>query len=469
MFSSAYYIRSPLWAQEAMIAVREWTQLVLRENRRFDRVLSEILDTQWLDKEALQSLQEARLVAIVQHAVQNVRYYRDLFRREGWDAWDFRGKNDLKLLPIISKQDILADPGAFVAENLRRPRFRVSTSGTSGTPLAIYQDLEAIIWEHAFVRRHLVWAGLQRGQRRAWFRGDMVAPVQQREPPFWRLNRPVNMLMLSSYHLSAANAESYIRALEGFDPVVIQAYPSSISFLASSLENLSQHYKGRSLRGIVTSSETLTTHQKTVMESRFRCRVFDQYGSAEKVIMAGTCEAGTQHLELDYGFAEYLDCGDGSAELVGTGFYNRVMPLIRYRISDRIVLKSQAERCKCGRSMPIVERVVGRLDDYVITPDGRQVGRLDHVFKGVSNVVETQIIQSRVGEVTILVVPAEKFSQSDRARIIRNARERLGDDTQIDVQLAGSIPRGPNGKFRAVMCSLQSVNANADKPTNSGT
>ena len=119
--------------------------------------------------------------------------------------------------------------------------------------------------------------------------------------------------------------------------------------------------------------------------------------------------------------------------------------------------------------MPIVERVVGRLDDYVITPDGRQVGRLDHVFKGVSNVVETQIIQNRVGEITILVVPAEKFSQSDRVRIVRNARERLGDDTQIHVQLAGSIPRGPNGKFRAVVCSLQSVNTNAAKPTDSGT
>jgi phenylacetate-CoA ligase len=184
--------------------------------------------------------------------------------------------------------------------------------------------------------------------------------------------------------------------------------------------------------------------------------------------MAGTCEAGTQHLEVDYGFAEYLDCGDGSAELVGTGFYNRVMPLIRYRIGDRVVLKDQPERCACGRSMPIVERVEGRLDDYLITLDGRQV-RFAYAFKGVTNVVEAQIIQSKVGEITVVVVPAEKFSQLDRVKIIRNARERLGEDTQVDIQIVGGIPRGPNGKFRAVVCNLQSVNANAVKPTDSGT
>ncbi|MEX2162796.1 MAG: hypothetical protein WD823_00950 [Sulfuricaulis sp.] len=461
MFSSAFYVHSPLWAQQAMIAMRERIQRALRENRRFDCVLAEIQSTQWLDEQALKSLQDKRLIAIVRYAVRHVRYYRELFRREGWDPRDFRGAEDLRLLPVLTKQDIVANPSAFVAVSIGRPRFRVSTSGTTGTPLTLYQDQEAIIREHAFVWRHLLWAGLQRGQRRAWFRGDMIAPVQKTEPPFWRMNRPANMLMLSSYHLSEANAEGYIRALESFDPVVIQAYPSSISFLARAMEMLSRCYEGRSLKGIVTSSETLTTEQRTIVESKFRCRVFDQYGSTEKIVLIGTCEAGTRHMELDYGFGEYLDCDDGSCELVGTGFYNSVTPLIRYRIGDRIVLKNRSERCTCGRNMPIVERVEGRLDDYVITPDGRQVGRLDHIFKDVWNVVEAQIRQDRVGEVTILVVPAEKFGKPDQDRIIHNTRERLGADTRISVRSVESIQRGPNGKFRAVVCTLNSVSTNA--------
>ncbi len=313
MFNSAFYLRSPLWVQQTMIAMRERIQRALRENRRFDRVLAEIQSTQWLDEQALRSLQDNRLIAIVRYAVAHTRYYRELFHREGWDPHDFRGAVDLRLLPVLTKQDIIADPGTFFSDSAGRLRFRVSTSGTTGTPLTLYQDLESIIREHAFVWRHLLWAGLQHGQRRAWIRGDMIVPVQKSDPPFWRMNRPANMLMLSSYHLSEANAEGYIRALESFDPVVIQAYPSSISFLARAMETSSRHYEGRSLKGIVTSSETLTTQQSTIVESRFRCRVFDQYGSTEKVVMAGTCEAGTRHMEMDYGFGEYLDCGDGSA------------------------------------------------------------------------------------------------------------------------------------------------------------
>lgn len=88
----------------------------------------------------------------------------------------------------------------------RSVRFRVRTSGTTGTPLTTFQDRRVIAAENAFLWRQLQWAGFSKGQRCVWLRGDMIIPYEQITPPFWRTNRAENMLMISSYHLSEKNA-----------------------------------------------------------------------------------------------------------------------------------------------------------------------------------------------------------------------------------------------------------------------
>ncbi|MCL4748465.1 MAG: phenylacetate--CoA ligase family protein, partial [Burkholderiaceae bacterium] len=98
--------------------------------------------------------------------------------------------------------------------------------------------------------RQLEWAGLRRGDRRAWLRGDLVVPADAAGPPFWRMNHAENMLMLSSYHLAESNVPAYIAAMERFDPIVIQAYPSSIAFLAKWLDAAGRTYGGTALKGI---------------------------------------------------------------------------------------------------------------------------------------------------------------------------------------------------------------------------
>ena len=115
----------------------------------------------------------------------------------------------------------------------RSVRFRVRTSGTTGTPLTTFQDRRVIAAENAFLWRQLQWAGFSKGQRCVWLRGDMIIPYEQITPPFWRTNRAENMLMISSYHLSEKNAPHYVIAIETFNPTLIQAYPSSVAYLAT--------------------------------------------------------------------------------------------------------------------------------------------------------------------------------------------------------------------------------------------
>jgi phenylacetate-CoA ligase len=285
-------------------------------------------------------------------------------------------------------------------------------------------------------------------------RSDMIVPTAQRRPPYWRVNRAENMLMLSSFHLSESAALAYLDSLAKFDPVVIQAYPSSIGFLATWMLSAGFRYRGSSLRGIVTSSETLSDAQRREIEGAFGCRVFDWYGLNERVAAIGTCERGRYHLMADYSYVEFLPADDGTFELVGTGFNNAAMPLIRYRTGDFVRMASARQRCACGRSFPVIEQIMGRVDEAVRLPDGRFIGRLTHVFEGLDGILEAQIRQDRLDELMILIVPCAGFGERTKEKLLGKLRFRLGEDVAFQIRLVDAIPRSANGKFKGVVCNV---------------
>jgi phenylacetate-CoA ligase len=451
VFNSKIYVNSPIWAQELLIAVRGFVRGSLRERGRFDRVLRDLVRTERLSRQELLELQQRRTVAITRHAVNNVPYYRELFRRYGMDPEDVRSIKDLQHIPFLTKADVLREQSDLIAKNIRGPKLAIKTSGSTGTPLTILQNLDAVTRENAFIWRQLLWTGFKRGERRVWLRGDMIVPIDQRDPPYWRFDRTSNMLMMSSYHISDTNFQHYIRALESFDPVLIQAYPSAIALLASFLDSRGKEYEGRSLRAVVTSSETLRPDQRAVVERRLGCRIFDHYGAAERVALICTCEYGNHHLMVDYSYVELIETDDGSVEIVGTGFNNWLMPFLRYRTGDLVVMANDACACLCERHFPLVEQVEGRRDDYIMTADGRKITRLGHVFTGLNNIVEAQLVQDQVGEVCVYVVPKEHFSDTDKAEIRDKVSQRLGSEIRTTIQLVPKIVRGRNGKFRTVV------------------
>lgn len=453
MFTSTIYRASPPWIQSQLVSVWGWTRTALREGARFREIEREIDRTQWYSREQIASMQLERVKAVLRHAATNVPYYRDAFARGGINVEDVRTLQDVSRLPFLEKTTLKTTPERLVAENIKGKRLQVTTSGSTGTPLVLTQNLDAVNRENAFIWRQLTWAGYRRGEPRAWLRGDMIVPADCRKPPFWRMNAGERMLMLSSYHLSMNTAPSYVSVLEKYDPVLIQAYPSAMAFLARYLQAKNQHYRGR-LRSIVMTSETLLAEDIRVIEERFRCKVFEQYGSAERVTMIQTCEHGSRHVDSDYGYTEFIPMDDGRYEIVGTGFNNALMPLIRYRSGDSVELFDDDRECPCGRKLPIVKKLHGRLDDYIKTPDGRRIARLGFVFQGVAHIGEAQVVQNQIDTIVLRVVPAGELNESDRRQLIANARARLGSDIQIQIETVAAIERTRNGKLRTVVCNV---------------
>jgi len=362
------------------------------------------------------------------------------------------------LRPVPPAAALLTKPGLrrHPARHLRprRPgsllRTTIRTSGTSGSPLTIVQSLGAVIREQAFVYRQLRWIGWRPGGRRAWIRGDIVCDAQPPDGRYWCRDWVGNVLMLSSYHLSGSTMGGYVAALEAFDPVVIQAYPSSIGALANWLKACGRRYRGRALRGVMTSSETLEPAVRGAIADAFGVNVFDWYGQAERVAAIGTCELGRYHVLTDYGGVELRRGPDGRSEIIGTTLNNPAMPLSRYCTGD-FVVASQPLACPCGRIYPVVDAVVGRQETILTLPDGRMVARLDRVFQGFDGrLVEGQVRYHGRGRFTLQIVAGAGWTTHDETALSNAFLLRVPG---VDVAIAHveAVARGPNGKFAFIV------------------
>lgn len=455
MYSSALYKASPIPLQSALLSGRSWLRRRMREGRRFESMLSEALYTQWLSATELEEYQRQHLSALMEHARATVAFYRGHPADYVQFRLDAPRSQWLAGVPTLTKEDVRSAGDALRSSVRRWPLFKGSTSGSTGTPLAMVQDLYAITRENAFLARQLQWAGWNPGERRAWIRGDAITPVEQDAPPFWRTNSAEQMLMLSSFHLSESHCAAYVDAMAAFGPTVVQAYPSSIAFIAAWLDVQGREYPGPPLKGIVTSSEAISPDQVTCIERRFGCRVFDWYGQFERVAAIGTCEQGNRHLISDYSFVELQPSDDDPQqhEIIGTGFNNFSMPLIRYRTGDHVRLPAHGSAaCACGRSFPVVERIVGREDDLLELPGKRVVSRgLGYIIKDVPGIIASQIRQSRAGDIRILVVSGHEFDAATRHKILQRARDRLGHDVALSIERVDEIERGRNGKYAFIV------------------
>jgi phenylacetate-CoA ligase len=259
-------------------------------------------------------------------------------------------------------------------------------------------------------------------------------PASQTRPPFWRWDTGEKRLLCSSYHLSTENLPAYAEAFEKYRPDFIHGYPSSLCLL-----------DGYRPKAVFTASETLLDFQRQAIERAFGAKVFNWYGNTEMTCNIVECAAGNLHYRLDYGVLELLD--DGT--MIGTGLNNRAMPLIRYRVGDRATAK--AGTCSCGCAFPMIERIDGRVEDYIRTPDGRFVGRLDHLFKDAKHIREAQIVQTRLDEVLLRIVKENGF---DEKPVLSEARQRLGDAMRVRFEYVNAIERTAAGKFRFIVSQL---------------
>lgn len=454
------YGHLPIALQDAVVT--RYGRRILKERfgPEYRRLSAFLEDSERFSREEQRAYQEERLAALVAHAYRTVPYYRDVMDSLKLRPSDVAALEDLPKLPILSRDDVIAQRGRLVSDRAnRRALRRATTSGTTGSPLAVYWDERVSVMNNACHQRTRRWAGFAFGRRYATLMGRVVVPLKQKGPPFWRLNASWNQLLLSPVHLNAENLPHYVGALRETGVEALEAYPSSAYVLARYLESIGETLP---LDVVFTSAEPLLDFEREIVETRFQCRVFDAYSQTERVMYCSECEKHVaHHVFQEYGVLELVDLEGHPVErgamghVVATGLHNYSMPLIRYAVGDTAAL-SLREECECGRTLPLLDGVSTKAEDIVVTPDGRMISPsvLTHVFKWVDAAAKSQILQHRPDELLIKLVRRPDYRDEHEAAIRRGLAGRIGSEVRIRFEYVDDIPLSGRGKFRRIISTV---------------
>lgn len=432
-----------------MTIIRDLYRHTLRRGPNFRRFLSDFEATEALSTSALQDDQNERLRAIVRLAYDSVPYYRHVFEERKLTPADIRTGEDLQKLPILDKAVVRNHLADLCNTKFRGAKITAHTGGTTGMPGVFLRDLRSINAENAVLWQQYRWAGKSFRSRRATIRGAVIVPIETTRPPFWRHNVWARELLLSSFHLSEANLGFYVEAIRRFAPFDLYSEPANAYLLA---DYCMRHREHLSFGAVFLSSDMVLPYQKAAIEQVFGCRIFDWYGSAERVAGVAQCEHGAYHVLPHYAVLETPPVGDGLSEVVGTSLHNHVMPLLRYRVGD-LITPPTPSTCRCGRKYPAVAKLIGRDDDMICMPDGRTILLTpDHIFRGVENIREAQFVQHAPDRIEVRVVPEDPASPVDLQTILERTRHDVGGKPgYFTATVVNVIPRDRYRKYKFVV------------------
>lgn len=416
------------------------------------RYLREFERTQYLPADQLRTLQLARLRTLLEHAYRRCPFYRERFDTLGMVPSDIRSLADLQALPVLEKRDIQEQRDRMVAGDWpREDLISNQTGGSTGTPISFFLSRERKCSRAAATIRHNRWAG--------WDVGDKVAAVwgaPQDAPRNWRgrlsdalLER---RLFLDTGHLTEARMMEFHAALRRFRPKIMLAYARSAVMLARFL-------KARGLtpyqpHSIVTSAEVLEPAERLLLQEVFGCEVFNRYGCREVSVIASECsEHRGLHVMAEGLVVEVAHAGevspDGLGSILVTDLFNYAMPLIRYRIGDMGAW--EPGQCPCGRGLPRLRHVAGRVTDFLVGTDGRLVSGVflaTYLVAQRPSLGQVQILQDVPGQALFRIKRAAAFRDPDDLDYLQSAtRRHLGDDATIDWEFVDELPVEPSGKF----------------------
>lgn len=450
------YTRSPIWAQN-WACTRHGRKLQrLRYNAEFYELLAWLEQSQWWSRDQLREYQEARLRHLIRHAFESVPYYRRLMDDRGLGPNDIQTIDDLGKLPILTK-DIVRRNGDDMVSRAVRSRDTVSahTGGTTGTGLTFRRSLSALHFQWAVWWRHRSRFGIELYQPHANFSGHSVVPLGQHSPPFWRENRAMKQTYVSLYHMTQANMPAYVDMLERRTFKYYSGFPSGLFLLADYLRTI-DHKLARPPDLIITGAESLLPFQIEAFNEWIGAPVTEQYGLAEGCANISQCEQGNFHVDMEFAIVEPKPVGVAEegrlCKVIGTSLHNYATPFIRYDTGD--IATFSDESCPCGRKGDVVKYIDGRVESYLITPEGRRVGRMGNCFKDLINIRECQLVQHNPRELLVKVVKESGYTDADERHLITALRSRLGESLDLQIHYVERIPRTKSGKFRAVVSTI---------------
>jgi phenylacetate-CoA ligase len=400
--------------------------------------LRRLLRHQKLSSEALDRLQNTKLRILIRHAYQNVPYYHSLFRSAGLSPEDIRSTEDLKYLPITTKEDLkAAGLERIIAKGISPSSCRrMNTSGSLGKPFAVYLTPDEVRSRRSLEFRSLLSIGFHPQDRLSVLGPEHLHPIRFHQRLGFYRSENISVFL---------PIEMQVRQLEKMRPTIFWAYPTLLrALLHHTGDHLSKIIQPRIL---ITSAEPLDEITKERVHAVWEIERFDLYGAVEVGRIATECASHEGlHVNADHLILECMDgdrlAGPGNPGMVLVTTLNALaMPFIRYRLGDISTLIGR--KCSCRSSFPLIGPVQGREDDLIQLPSGKILSSfgLQFILRPYNRIRQFRFIQKNPKHLLLQLelqeIPQKNFISKIRADLL----EYLKEPIQVEIQIVNFIQK----------------------------
>ncbi|HEY7643626.1 MAG TPA: hypothetical protein VH858_01180 [Hyphomicrobiales bacterium] len=410
-------------------------------------------ETQYLPPDRMRAYQQRLLASLLRHARAETAFYPDrlarIFRAGDeidWDRWQD--------IPILTRHEAQENFEALSARSLppaAGAAIEDTSSGSTGRPLrhltTDLQYLGAACCSERFFRWHGLRPEALTARIRATKHPEAVYPGGRLRPS-WRVGHDESPAMDLTIGTAAASQLEWLRRIK---PAYLITYPSNLRELARIATEMGEAID---FDRVLTAGEMISDDMRTAIRGYFGKEPLDRYGSSETGYISGTCPVSLKHhVASELVLLEIVDddgnpLGPGEeGRIVVTPFYNLAMPLIRYDIGDRGVLSG--ERCGCGRTLPVIERLLGRTRNMFRFADGTACWPvlLASEMRQFVAIRQFQAVQSTHTDIELRYVPDRSGQIEDPAGLTAYMRERLHPSVNVTITAVERIERSAGGKY----------------------
>ena len=407
----------------------------LIKNKEFCKLYESLGNREGYSLERIKEFQLTGLKNILLHSYQNVPYYSDLFNKIQFNPEEIKSFDDIKIIPYLTKDIIRENFNKLISvKKVKGGCYTTNTSGSTGEPLKMLLDYESFFKENAFIYYYRKKLGYQFGDKLVTFRGVNFGEK------YWRFNPINNETIFSPFKLSKKTLEIYLKKINAIKPSYFNGYFSSIYFFAKLLSESNQSLSFR-LKGIFLSSENINEAERLFVEDFFKVKTLTFYGHTERCVIAQEFAHNEYSFDPYYGYTEQIKTKDNSYEIVGTGFLNETMPLIRYKTDDICLDTNKDTVTIAGRR---------NINDYLIGINDEKISNSSLHFLGdiLGAVSKYQFIQEKKGDAVLLLVPDKNFIMSELALIRKEIDKKMRGIINFEIKLDEKVVLTSRGKFQ---------------------
>ncbi len=422
---------------------------VVALHAQFDR-------SQWLSAEELQTRQLGQLRGLLTHCLATVPHYRehllgliDIDVPLDMDCW--------RTLPILTRSDLQSFGDTLISEAPPQAHGRVSTaqsSGSTGKPVRIKTSAVTNLFYYANNLRHFRWHDYDPAARYA---GITRLTATQRKlaaagtPVPWMKGYMTGPFYYFDVGNSAADQGAWLRQVQ---PKLLTTYPSNLRNLVDRGEDLPQ------LDSVTTMSEVLDPDDRAACEAALGAPLHDIYSAQELGIVALQCpDVPVYHTMAESVLVEVLNdanvpCAPGeTGRLIVTPLTNFATPLIRYEVGDFVEV---AEPCSCGRGLPTIRRILGRVRNMLVLPNGEKIWPAfgSRGLTAIAPVRQHQVIQRSATHLEARLVTERNLTAAEEEQLARHMTARIPAKMSVTFTYLEDIPRSKSGKFEDFMSEV---------------